>query len=559
MSDNFQKLQALHRTRKEKLDSRAAVVDAVEADRQKHVEQTQSWFNEAWQELRTGREQLGQPHEEAAQQAAKEDAQLRERRVLLNTHEEDLAAHEEALAAKLRGKDEEVEKLVAEQTQGLEQEHKKALDGLVLDHAGKMKEAVDAAEAVEAAKSELAGKVDKLEEDLENHDKEISKLKSDREKTMYTLAEFQTTISDKTQQLSSANDSIADLKLKLTTLEESLEGSRGRGGRREHSSPKGEKKRAASADLEAEASKKGRTSLTDDSESDADEWCPRMKPLAGCLVHVLPQRSSSFGNSLGPNIMDSESPPPASSLTAVDNTEMSSRRTLPEQGEVPEAAKTAPKETDEQPPSKEGGAPTPPATSVNAEVPDTLVEALQSATIVEEHHTLMGTVIEKVQSMKSGQNEAYTSLLRGFEAAMQASASHAAEASELKRKLEEKQADAAEVETLKNALVEAQKEAEEERASLLKHESRVEEVQQEIKDAIGKSESLERKISEQGSELAKALQSAQEARAEAQSAVREIQEAKQIAADNSISIEAILHAEHEGKLRMGPKEESSDH
>ena len=32
---------------------------------------------------------------------------------------------------------------------------------------------------------------------------------------------------------------------------------------------------AASADLEAEASKKGRTSLTDDSESDVDEWRPR--------------------------------------------------------------------------------------------------------------------------------------------------------------------------------------------------------------------------------------------------------------------------------------------
>jgi hypothetical protein len=42
------------------------------------------------------------------------------------------------------------------------------------------------------------------------------------------LAELQTTISDKTQQISATNDSIADLKLKLTTLEESLEGSRAR-------------------------------------------------------------------------------------------------------------------------------------------------------------------------------------------------------------------------------------------------------------------------------------------------------------------------------------------
>ena len=57
----------------------------------------------------------------------------------------------------------------------------------------------------------------------------------------------------------------------------------------------------------------------------------------------------------------------------------------------------------------------------------------------------------------------------------------------------------------------------------------MEEVQQDLKDAIGKCESLERKSSEKNSELAKALQSTQEARAEAQSAAREIQEAKRIA------------------------------
>ena len=55
-------------------------------------------------------------------------------------------------------------------------------------------------------------------------------------------------------------------------------------------------------------------------------------------------------------------------------------------------------------------------------------------------------------------------------------------------------ADASEVETLKSALAEAKKEAEEERAARLKHESRAEEVQQELKDAISKCESLEHKI-----------------------------------------------------------------
>jgi len=69
-------------------------------------------------------------------------------------------------------------------------------------------------------------------------------------------------------------------------------------------------------------------------------------------------------------------------------------------------------------------------------------------------------------------------------------------------------ADACEVETLKSLLANAKKEAEEERAARLKHEPRMEEVQQELKDAIRKCESLEHKILDQKSELAKALQSA---------------------------------------------------
>ena len=68
-----------------------------------------------------------------------------------------------------------------------------------------------------------------------------------------------------------------------------------------------------------------------------------------------------------------------------------------------------------QPPSKEGGAPIPPVTSVHPKALDTLMEALQGASIVEEHRTLMGTVIERVQSVKSGLTEACTGLLAGFE------------------------------------------------------------------------------------------------------------------------------------------------
>ena len=76
---------------------------------------------------------------------------------------------------------------------------------------------------------------------------------------------------------------------------------------------------------------------------------------------------------------------------------------------------TTAQESCEQPPSKEGGASIPPTPSFNLEAPDTLMEALQSTSIVEEHRTFMGTLVEKVWSAKSGLNQAYTSLPTGFE------------------------------------------------------------------------------------------------------------------------------------------------
>ena len=48
-------------------------------------------------------------------------------------------------------------------------------------------------------------------------------------------------------------------------------------------------------------------------------------------------------------------------------------------------------------------------------VPETLTDMLRRASVVEEHRALMVTVVEKVVSAKSGLNEAFTSLLRGFE------------------------------------------------------------------------------------------------------------------------------------------------
>ena len=56
-----------------------------------------------------------------------------------------------------------------------------------------------------------------------------------------------------------------------------------------------------------------------------------------------------------------------------------------------------------------------PAASVQPEAPDNMLEALQGASIDEEHRAIMSAVVQKVQSAKSGLTEACTSLLTGFE------------------------------------------------------------------------------------------------------------------------------------------------
>ena len=103
---------------------------------------------------------------------------------------------------------------------------------------------------------------------------------------------------------------------------------------------------------------------------------------------------------------------------------------------------------------------------------------------------------------------------------------------------------AAEVESRKSALAQAKEEAKASKAAADKvaaelkteqvtcrqHGERVAEVEQDLKDAISKCETLEQKTSDQASELAKALQDVKEARVESQSARQEIHQTRQIAA-----------------------------
>ena len=78
------------------------------------------------------------------------------------------------------------------------------------------------------------------------------------------------------------------------------------------------------------------------------------------------------------------------------------------------------------------------------------------------------------------------------------------------------------METLKKALAEAEERAAKEQAAREKHEAKVGEVQQELQDVVKKCKSLERNIADQESELAKARQSAHDARVEAQGALQEV-------------------------------------
>ena len=67
-----------------------------------------------------------------------------------------------------------------------------------------------------------------------------------------------------------------------------------------------------------------------------------------------------------------------------------------------------------RPPSKRRKTPVP-VTSAYPEAPDNLLGALRSASIDEEHCTIMSAVVQKVQSAKSRLTEACASLLTGFE------------------------------------------------------------------------------------------------------------------------------------------------
>ena len=123
-----------------------------------------------------------------------------------------------------------------------------------------------------------------------------------------------------------------------------------------------------------------------------------------------------------------DSLPTASTPCDTDDAEVGSREGTRPEEEAPEASQdnlpdfaqdSAPDpivalESGGRPLCKKGKTVTP-AASVQPEAPNNLLEALNGATIEEEHHTVMSAVIQKVQLAKSGLTEACSSLLTGFE------------------------------------------------------------------------------------------------------------------------------------------------
>ena len=132
----------------------------------------------------------------------------------------------------------------------------------------------------------------------------------------------------------------------------------------------------------------------------------------------LPQQSSSSGDLL-PEMMESETPPQISLPDKADDAEVSSRRILPDLQVAQGTVRTGAKGNTSAAQGPGCAAPTgnnkSPGLSNVQGTPDALMDILQHASISEEHRTLMGTVLERVRSVKSGLNEAFSSLLRGFE------------------------------------------------------------------------------------------------------------------------------------------------
>ena len=106
----------------------------------------------------------------------------------------------------------------------------------------------------------------------------------------------------------------------------------------------------------------------------------------------------------------------------------------------------------------------------------------------------------------------------------------------------------AKIEALKKAVAEPDKKAATEQDLREKHKARVIEAERELQEAVKKSESLEQSLAGKESKLSQDLQAADDAREEARGALKDIQEARRVAAGKAFCSQSNFHIVMGGTL-----------
>ena len=129
-----------------------------------------------------------------------------------------------------------------------------------------------------------------------------------------------------------------------------------------------------------------------------------------CSSDLNPSQQSSSSGDLDPEMMESETPPPVVPSCEADDPEVSLWRVSPNPA-GPEGSRMSP-QSPPCPAFEKGHRTSPAPTGVRSEE---LKDLLGRASISEDHHALMSTVIERISSAESGLHDAVISLLKGFE------------------------------------------------------------------------------------------------------------------------------------------------
>ena len=129
-----------------------------------------------------------------------------------------------------------------------------------------------------------------------------------------------------------------------------------------------------------------------------------------CSSDLNPSQQSSSSGDLRPEMIESETPPPAVPSCKAGDPEVSSRRVSPSSAGL-ECSRMSPQRPP-RPAFEKGHRTSLAPPGVRSEE---LKDLLGQASISEDHRALMGTVIERISSAESGLHEAVRSLLTCFE------------------------------------------------------------------------------------------------------------------------------------------------